>query len=1301
MINSVNNRQIRIFISSTFQDMQAERDYLITKVFPRLQFEAAKRDVSIVPLDLRWGVTEEQSQKGEVIQVCLQEIENSHPFFIGIIGNRYGWAPTESEFQKNEILRERWGNWLEEDVKNKLSLTEIEMQYGVLRSKEHMDANFFIKESGDPDTEEDIEKKAKLKNLKLKILNNGRYPVKGYQTPEELGKFVEEAVLSILNEKFPLENSTKEEIERMAQDAFIHSRTQTYIPIEENFEELDNFLDSDKNLCVISGNSGIGKSSLLVNWLIKHQNDGYIQVFYSVGCGNHTESTEIIETNIIGIIKNECTIDFANSTSLAELFSNIPKEYKLLIVIDGINLLEDETDKNLAWLPTSSQNIKYIVSTLPQDASMEFLRRRDCKEIQVKPFSAYQKSDFISTYLGLYGKSLSTEQLRKITSAPVCENTLVLKSLLNELVNFGKHEELSNRIDFYISSVDVDAFFQRVLERIEADYGQNVISMLLSLIAFSRNGLEENELLSICKISQLEWSQIYCALQSHFSVRNGLLWFSHKNIARAVLNRYSAKELEARQLITKFFEKECTKRAVLELAYQFFMMNEAESLYRLLGNIESYLILSDNDIRRLPVYWHYLIKKNKDKFTPQIYLQQKRKPSEELATTYINIGQFFARIYLGKDAIPYYKKAEELLDLYSGIMNPLRSKNLNNLGDYYYGKRSFEEALNCYSKALHVNQTVQGKLYEDTALSMANVGRVYSAMRQYEKAKKLIRESIEISKIVSGEYNIPAIYHNKDLADIEYYEGNYGEAIKLYIETITQWTEYYSERELLIALCNNKIAECYFYFRDYSQSLQYNLQALRIANETLGNNHPYLAALLEEMGETRDLQGEAEASKELYQQALNVYNDISVEGGGTFETDIKRLQLAINGLDKQVYLLDRNKQNVTSKNIEETNGSSIREELLHDVEIIRAEQHSLQEGRAKMNSHKFDEALSSFLQALQLLSKTKTFEDCSLEYLRCHNAIHSCAIAAEKFDIAETHLVKATDITRKLYGDNHKETAKLYKSLAIFYQQTNRAEKSIEIHHRAIKILENLTDVNSTLANSYFMLGCAYSSNNQHELSLRPLRKALDLQKSMPDNDPIAIATTYTMLGNEELFLQYVDKGVQHLQQAYDIFIKVEGANSSQAKLIKRRLNDYKQEYINAPKQLPTKGIEQSKTTDTKPSNQNNNAIGCIPPLISLAIGIVVGIFTNWTIGIHIFLLGVGVFLSIVAKDGLKKENKKDNSILISGILISFAIIPNLAFWAVSGLAESIWTLFVRCIIVFVIFGTSCAGLGYLIGEKK
>ena len=35
--NLIDNRQIRVFISSTFQDMKDERDYLMKRTFPRIK----------------------------------------------------------------------------------------------------------------------------------------------------------------------------------------------------------------------------------------------------------------------------------------------------------------------------------------------------------------------------------------------------------------------------------------------------------------------------------------------------------------------------------------------------------------------------------------------------------------------------------------------------------------------------------------------------------------------------------------------------------------------------------------------------------------------------------------------------------------------------------------------------------------------------------------------------------------------------------------------------------------------------------------------------------------------------------------------------------------------------------------------------------------------------------------------------------------------------------------------------------------------------------------------------------------
>jgi hypothetical protein len=42
-------RVIRVFVSSTFRDMQAERDHLVRFVFPRLREELLERSIHLVP----------------------------------------------------------------------------------------------------------------------------------------------------------------------------------------------------------------------------------------------------------------------------------------------------------------------------------------------------------------------------------------------------------------------------------------------------------------------------------------------------------------------------------------------------------------------------------------------------------------------------------------------------------------------------------------------------------------------------------------------------------------------------------------------------------------------------------------------------------------------------------------------------------------------------------------------------------------------------------------------------------------------------------------------------------------------------------------------------------------------------------------------------------------------------------------------------------------------------------------------------------------------------------------------------
>lgn len=138
-MNNLNNRQIRIFISSTFEDMSSERSEL-AKTFRELSIKARAYNASLHAIDLRWGIHPGES----VVELCLNEIENSHPFFLGIVGDRYGTTPSISEFRENKNLQIKYGKWLEDAFDKGMSYTEIEMQFGAFMEMEKAGCNGHI-----------------------------------------------------------------------------------------------------------------------------------------------------------------------------------------------------------------------------------------------------------------------------------------------------------------------------------------------------------------------------------------------------------------------------------------------------------------------------------------------------------------------------------------------------------------------------------------------------------------------------------------------------------------------------------------------------------------------------------------------------------------------------------------------------------------------------------------------------------------------------------------------------------------------------------------------------------------------------------------------------------------------------------------------------------------------------------------------------------------------------------------------------------------------------------------------------
>jgi NACHT domain- and WD repeat-containing protein len=101
-------RTFRVFVSSTFDDLKAERNALQEKVFPRLKTLCTEHGTRFQAIDLRWGVSEEAGRDQQTMAICLDEVNRCQkaspkPNFIMLLGDRYGWCPLPASIEEPDF----------------------------------------------------------------------------------------------------------------------------------------------------------------------------------------------------------------------------------------------------------------------------------------------------------------------------------------------------------------------------------------------------------------------------------------------------------------------------------------------------------------------------------------------------------------------------------------------------------------------------------------------------------------------------------------------------------------------------------------------------------------------------------------------------------------------------------------------------------------------------------------------------------------------------------------------------------------------------------------------------------------------------------------------------------------------------------------------------------------------------------------------------------------------------------------------------------------------------------------------
>jgi hypothetical protein len=601
-------KTVRVFISSTFRDMHAERDHLVKVVFPALRERLEPYRVHLSDIDLRWGVTREQAENEQALELCLQQVDECRPFFLGLLGERYGWVP--DAFPADLLARHGW-------VKHHAgkSVTDLEMLYGVVASRDSKRrAFFYFRDPAALDTVPDdrradfvdshAEQVRKLRALKDRIRRHGYplfdgYPASwdagAYDRPsrsdgrlgglEDFGRRVQEDLWQAIQAELNLPNTppTETVTDPLAEELdyherFMESRLRVYIGRDEVQRRLLEFADGDAVVpCLVSGPSGAGKSAALARFFThyRQQHPDVLAVPHFIGSSPRSTSLRQLLRRLCLVLKSRFGFEDEvpeETVPLRVTFRNflarVPADSRGLLVIDALNQLDEaEGGQDLQWLPPElPPQVKVVVSCIADpdrpETVLEAFARRPHQALPLEPLRDEERREIIRAVPSLSAKTLDDSQVGLLLSNPATANPLFLLVALEELRGFGSYDQLTERIDSLPREGDtVTALFDQVLARLEEEFGKELVRVVLALLASARRGLSEQELHSLT--ASLPGADdlfvVLRQLRPYLLRRGGLVDFYHRNLFKAVRARYLAVEevgRTAHACLAEFFEEQ-------------------------------------------------------------------------------------------------------------------------------------------------------------------------------------------------------------------------------------------------------------------------------------------------------------------------------------------------------------------------------------------------------------------------------------------------------------------------------------------------------------------------------------------------------------------------------------------------------------------------------------------------------------------------------------------------------------------------------------------------------------------------
>lgn len=570
-----------LFVSSTFKDMQYERDAIQQIVLPNLNAIAKRYGQTLSICDLRWGINtmDLDSVEGskKVLDVCLDQIDRCGSPMIVLLGERYGYIPG------SEIMRDIAAYKKLELSSLEISVTALEIEYGAMSERQKKNTLFYLRDmAGDVPADylcEDAEHAEKLAKLKERIVKLAGKPIPTYNTRYADGKlygmeeFADMLVADIASVLIPEweEQAHKSafELDRKTQWDFIEDRNAVCRGREKLLADVTAEVFGGSRLVALKGDTGSGKSVVFSKLAITLRDAGW-DVLPFVG-GLTTESNDATDIMRNTVVYLQTKLHGGNPDELAEQcikqkfgeLRNIAEvlitEYcsagnKFIIMVDAVDQLYNDANRNsLAFIPDVNVGGFCFLATF----NSEF-KELDVGSIPVLPLDCDEKAEVICGTLARYGRELDNSVIADMLALKSSDNPLYLGFLIKRLLMMYKYDfDIINSRGGHMGAISdyqreliakcpksTDELCALLLDEAGKSINKNLVSKALKYIACSRFGLREADLRALLadEWNMLDFAHFITYMGDCFIMRDdGRYDFSHKSIRQGLLKTFDVK----------------------------------------------------------------------------------------------------------------------------------------------------------------------------------------------------------------------------------------------------------------------------------------------------------------------------------------------------------------------------------------------------------------------------------------------------------------------------------------------------------------------------------------------------------------------------------------------------------------------------------------------------------------------------------------------------------------------------------------------------------------------------------------